>query len=68
LEGAISRPEAASQTLIAGALRWMKETGVIAHTDAGKRTNVVLTAAYADPVPGFPSGLDRLIDDIAAYL
>lgn len=62
LEGNISRPEAASRTLIEAALSWMKEYEVVFAKNEGKRTTLGLSQHYA------AGGLQQLINDIAAFL
>jgi glycerol-3-phosphate O-acyltransferase len=62
LEGRISRPEAANQTLVNNALAWFKKAGVVEVRPTGKKNHVALSAPYAE------DGLDRLIGDIGRYL
>jgi glycerol-3-phosphate O-acyltransferase len=62
LEGTITRPESANLTLIANALRWLKEAGVIEESGTGRRQVLALSRAYAG------EALERLIEDIQAFL
>ncbi len=61
LEGAITRPEAASRTLVENALAWMIEGGVLDVKLEGKKKRLQLKGAHDGPA------LEKLIAQIASY-
>jgi glycerol-3-phosphate O-acyltransferase len=62
LEGRISRPEAASRTLVDSAINWFVGIGVLEQTVEGRRKRLQLAAEYQG------DALEKLVGEIQRYL